>query len=184
MTSNNAEVSSAALIELQTDLTRLSESLHELYDLMNTDMTNVAEFWRDPKYQVFVSGYRPQINKCEEISERYSEWCKRVLDPTIERVIAIETTDVGGDGGGGVGIGNGGGSSDSGSSVAGGNNRGFNLGSKDKAQRFRDAAAGVRERIDKMTPGPQGSGFSTPQNERPYTPTPQQINDILNGKRR
>ena len=99
MPSNDSRVSSAALIELKTDLTHLSESLHEIYDLMNADMSQVGEYWEDPKYAEFVSGYQPQIAKCEEISERYSEWCKRVLDPTIEKVIAIETTDVGGDGG-------------------------------------------------------------------------------------
>ena len=76
MPSNDSRVSSAALIELKTDLTHLSESLHEIYDLMNADMSQVGEYWKDPKYAEFVSGYQPQIAKCEEISERYSEWCK------------------------------------------------------------------------------------------------------------
>lgn len=99
MASSYLEVGSAALTELQTDLIKLSASLHEIYDLMNADMTQVGEAWRDGKYEEFISGYKPQINKCEEISQRYTEWCHRVLEPAIEEAIEIETTDVGGDGG-------------------------------------------------------------------------------------
>lgn len=94
-----AQVSSEALQELQSSLKQLSQTLHEIYDLMNADMTAVGEFWRDPKYEQFVESYRPKINKCEEISERYNEWCGSVLDPLIEKVIKIEDTDVSGDGG-------------------------------------------------------------------------------------
>jgi len=99
MASSYLEVGSAALTELKTDLIKLSASLHEIYDLMNADMTQVGEAWRDGKYEEFISGYKPQINKCEEISQRYTEWCHRVLEPAIEEAIEIETTDVGGDGG-------------------------------------------------------------------------------------
>jgi hypothetical protein len=93
---SNAVTGSVALTELKNDLTRLSDTLHTIYDLMNADMTQVGQAWQDGQYQQFVDGYKPQINKCEEISERYKEWCLRVLDPTIENVIAVEKTDVGG----------------------------------------------------------------------------------------
>ena len=76
MASSYLEVGSAGLTTLKEDLTKLANSLHEIYDLMNADMRQVGEAWRDGKYEEFVSGYRPQINKCEEISQRYSEWCK------------------------------------------------------------------------------------------------------------
>lgn len=92
---SNAVTGSVALTELKNDLTRLSDTLHTIYDLMSADMTQVGQAWQDGKYQEFVDGYKPQINKCEEISERYKEWCLRVLDPTIENVIAVEKTDVG-----------------------------------------------------------------------------------------
>lgn len=95
MASNSGAVTgSAALTELKNDLTQLSTTLHEIYELMNTDMRNIGDAWQDGKYQEFVEGYRPQINKCEEIANRYAEWCQRVLDPTIENVIAVEKTDV------------------------------------------------------------------------------------------
>lgn len=125
MASNSAVTGSAALTELKNDLTRLSATLHEIFELMNADMRQIGDAWQDGKYQEFVEGYRPQINKCEDISKRYKEWCIRVLDPTIENVIAVEKTDVGsgnsvgsssaavgatataGAGGGGVGMANG-----------------------------------------------------------------------------
>lgn len=100
MAANNAEVSSEALTGLQTDLTQLSNSLHEIFDLMNADMSQVGEAWRDGKYEEFVNGYRPQINKCEEISVRYHDWCTRILSPAIERVVEVEQSNVGGDGSG------------------------------------------------------------------------------------
>ena len=104
---SNAVTSSAALTELKSDLTRLSATLHVIYDLMKTDMSQIGEAWQDGKYQEFIQGYEPQINKCEEISERYKEWCMKVLDPTIENVIAVERTDVSGGAGGGSTFGGG-----------------------------------------------------------------------------
>jgi hypothetical protein len=92
---SNAVTSSVALTELKNNLTNLSKSLHNIYDLMNTDMRQIGEAWQDGKYQEFVEGYKPQIDKCEEISVRYNDWCQRVLNPTIENVIAVERTDVG-----------------------------------------------------------------------------------------
>ena len=101
MASSIARVGSVALTELKTDLTSLSKTLHQIYDLMNADMRQVNAAWQDGKYEEFVQGYKPQIDKCEEISVRYGEWCTRVLEPTIDNVIAVEMTDVGGGGGGG-----------------------------------------------------------------------------------
>lgn len=96
MESTIAKVGSEALSELKTELTNLSSALHNIYELMNADMRQVNEAWQDAKYQEFVQGYQPQIRKCEDIANRYAEWCARVLDPTIENVIAVETTDVSG----------------------------------------------------------------------------------------
>lgn len=97
----NAAVSSAALSELGNDLTQLSATLHEIFELMNADMRQVNAAWQDDKYEQFVQGYRPQINKCEEISMRYRDWCTKVLAPEYERVVEIEKTDVSGGSAGG-----------------------------------------------------------------------------------
>ena len=95
MDSTIARVGSEALSVLKTDLTVLSKTLHDIYELMNADMRQVNVAWQDSKYQEFVDHYQPQIQKCDEIANRYAEWCARVLDPTIENVISVETTDVG-----------------------------------------------------------------------------------------
>ena len=102
MATSIARVGSVALTELKADLTCLSKTLHQIYELMNADMRQVNAAWQDGKYQEFVQNYQPQIQKCEEIANRYADWCTRVLDPTIENVISVERTDVGG-GGGSVG---------------------------------------------------------------------------------
>lgn len=118
MDSTIARVGSEALSDLKIDLTNLSKALHEIYELMQADMRQVNVAWQDSKYQEFVDNYQPQIQKCDEIANRYTEWCTKVLDPTIENVIAVETTDVGD-----VGASVGGGSADAafvgGAAVAG-----------------------------------------------------------------
>jgi len=138
MAANNAEVSSEALTGLQTDLTQLSNSLHEIFDLMNADMSQVGEAWRDGKYEEFVNGYRPQINKCEEISVRYHDWCTRILSPAIERVVEVEQSNVGGDGSG-TAVSSGSAAAGAGasgaivSSLNNGKATGFNMGDKSSA---------------------------------------------------
>ncbi len=127
---SNAITGSVALTELKSDLTQLSTTLHEVFDLMNADMSKVGDAWQDGKYQEFVDGYRPQIQKCEDISVRYSEWCKRVLDPTIDNVIAVERTDVGSGSGsiGGVGAAGAVSSGSAAVSTSSGKAGGFNMG--------------------------------------------------------
>lgn len=95
MASSNAVTSSAALTELKNDLTNLSATLHDIFELMSADMSQVGQTWQDGKYQEFVDNYKPQIQKCEDISIRYKNWCTKVLDPTIENVMNVERTDVG-----------------------------------------------------------------------------------------
>lgn len=139
MDSTIARVSSAALIELKNDLTQLSKALHVIYDLMNTDMRQVGEAWRDGKYQEFVQGYQPQIQKCEEIANRYAQWCSDVLQPTIENVIAVETTYVGGNSVGSESVGDG-------TAVAA--NTGFNLGTTESSSSPQKPSSKVAADID------------------------------------
>lgn len=191
MASSYLEVGSQGLTELKNDLTNLSKALHELFELMNADMCQVGEAWRDGKYEEFVNGYRPQINKCEEISERYAEWCKKVLEPAIEECIEIETTDVGGDSGspssgGAAYAASGGGSS---GSAGGDKYGGFNMGggeplsSSEKAERFREATRRLKEQMGDDGFKPSDSGFDPIENERPAL-TPEQWNQLFNGRQR
>lgn len=90
-------VSSTALIDLQNNLKNLSSKLHELYEVMNTDMHQLGAEWRDGKYEEFIAGYRPQIIKCEDASQNYKEWCTTVLQDLIDKVKGMENSNVGTD---------------------------------------------------------------------------------------
>lgn len=96
MDNNDAKVSSAELTTLQSDLIQLSAQLHELYELMNSDVSSLGEYWRDQKYDEFITGYKPQMDKMEEISERYHEWATKDLQTTIDNVTDAEGVDVSG----------------------------------------------------------------------------------------
>lgn len=109
--SNNAQVSSAALTELKTDLASLSKSLHEVYDLMTADLSQIGETWRDSKYDDFRKAYGRQIQECENIADNYDAWCKTVLEPAIDSVAKIENTSMTTESGGGA-TGSGSGGSD------------------------------------------------------------------------
>ena len=74
MASSNVRTSSEALTNLQTDLSTLSEDLHQTYNLMYDYMLKVGEFWQDRKYEEFVEDYQPKIEKCDEIATRYEEY--------------------------------------------------------------------------------------------------------------
>ena len=43
----NVATNSAALTELKSDLTHLSKDLHEIYELMTTEMRQLSDFWQD-----------------------------------------------------------------------------------------------------------------------------------------
>lgn len=94
MATSSVEVSSAILTELQNDLTSLKESLHDIYDLMNYDLSQIGETWRDQQYSDFKNAHQKNINECENISIRYEEWCKTKIEPLIQSVEDIEKTSV------------------------------------------------------------------------------------------
>lgn len=99
-----AVTGSIALEQLKDDLTVLANNLRELHSTLTSQMTTLGESWQDSQYQQFVDGYKPQIEKCAEIADRYDYGCKNFLAPQIENVRAIEQTDLSG-GGFGSGIG-------------------------------------------------------------------------------
>jgi hypothetical protein len=141
-----AKVSSAELMTLQSDLVNLSNQLHELYELMNSDVSSLAEYWRDQKFDEFLTGYQPQMEKMEEISVRYHEWATKDLQVTIDNVIATEGVDVSGDS-----VGSSGSSSPSG---GGGNSSDPLAGNmfgkkKSKADRFREASREIKDGMEK-----------------------------------
>ena len=94
MATGIAKTSSVALTNLRDELLRLSGTLLDTYDILDTDMTQLGDEWRDDKYKEFIDEYQPQIKKCEEISIRYKEWCEEKINPIIETVEELEIQDV------------------------------------------------------------------------------------------
>ena len=152
MASSFLEVGSEGLKALKDDLTNLSKSLHQVYELMNADLSKLGEAWRDSKY--------------EEIAQRYEDWCKKVLDPAIEKCIKIETTDVSGN--------NAGPSMDSYVNSTSSST----TTTPSKADRFREGAARVQARINVL----RGQGINP--NERLYPPQGMILQEEAEDKRK
>lgn len=83
-------VSSKSLRQLQTDLISLSERLQEIYDLLKTNETKLAEDWRDDKYDEFEEDFKYSREKITEMSKRYDYWANGYLPPIIEIVEEYE----------------------------------------------------------------------------------------------
>lgn len=91
MASNTgAEVSSKALIGLQSNLIALSKNLEELYNALHDNKTKLSEEWRDEKYNEFAEEFEQSERVISELSEKYSEWANNYLPPRINAVIEIE----------------------------------------------------------------------------------------------
>lgn len=93
--SNNIYVSSACLIELQSNLKQLSTNLKDLYELLSSNISAIAEVWQDEKYTEFDEEFSARKEKIIEISENYNKWASNTLPPIIEDVIAAEKVRIG-----------------------------------------------------------------------------------------
>ena len=138
MSESNVKVSKKALSGLKSNLLQLSGTLHEIYDLMNRDLSDISSEWRDGKYDEYRDAYSQDIKKCDEIANAYEEWCKGVIDPLTESVETITGTQVtpngggssSGGGGAAAGAGAAGAAGGAASSAKQSKMRGFNTGKK------------------------------------------------------
>ncbi len=96
MQNSGTYVSSKSLIELQSDLNKLSERLMEIYDLINQNISSVHEDWTDNKFDEFNENFKPSNDLIQELSEKYKDWAMNYLPPRIEEAIAYEefNTDI------------------------------------------------------------------------------------------
>lgn len=83
-------VSSAALIELQSELNALSEAMAELYEALNGDMGKLAQGWTDEKFGEFQENFRSRQEMIASLSEKYKQWANGYLPPRIELAIKHE----------------------------------------------------------------------------------------------
>ena len=126
---------------LKSQLMILSGQLMEIKELMSADVSSLGEQWQDDKYEEYVAGYQKRIDAAGEISERYKEWCDKVLQEVIDKATDVDKTSVTDDdapvGGGG---------SSSGSGGFGGMER---WQPKNKVDQFKAGAQKVREEAAK-----------------------------------
>lgn len=92
---SNIYVSSECLIELQGNLKQLSANLKDLYDLLSSNISTLAEVWQDEKYTEFDEEFSARKERIVEISENYNKWASSTLPPIIDTVIAAEKVKIG-----------------------------------------------------------------------------------------
>ena len=93
--SGNIYVSSDCLMELQNNLKQLSANLKDLYDLLSSNISALAEVWQDEKYTEFDEEFSTRKEKIIEISDNYNKWASSTLPPIIDTVIAAEKVKIG-----------------------------------------------------------------------------------------
>lgn len=94
-TSSHAEVSSQALIDLQSDLNKLSGNLKGLYELVVQAMSSLSQEWRDQKFDEFEQEFHSSREMIMELSDKYYEWANQYLPPRIEVIKDIEGRGMG-----------------------------------------------------------------------------------------
>ncbi len=82
--------SSKSLIQLQTDLLKLSSSLKETYELLKDNESELSDHWMDEKFEEFEKDFKSSRDHIIELSDKYEGWAKQYLPPIIEVVIEYE----------------------------------------------------------------------------------------------
>lgn len=90
-----AYVSSAKLIDLQSQLNQLANNLDECYQLLCEDVKQLGESWQDEKYEEFDVEFKDTREKIAEIAEKYRQWANTHLPPRIELAQQMEGQRVG-----------------------------------------------------------------------------------------
>lgn len=91
----HAEVTSEALVELQSKVLKLSSDIHEMYDYVASNLNLLAEEWRDEKFMEFMESFESRKEKIAEISTRYEQWAKVPLQRVIDDVVRYEQEKAG-----------------------------------------------------------------------------------------
>lgn len=87
---NFAHVSSKSLIELQSNLLKLSDELNNTYDTLRSREADLGEAWMDDKFAEFEEDFRSSRELILELSEKYRFWANKYLPPYIELAIEYE----------------------------------------------------------------------------------------------
>lgn len=93
--SSHAEVTSVALVDLQSKVLSLSRDIHEMYEFISDNLRVLGEEWRDEKFAEFDENFRMTRVQVEEIAERYDKWAKGPLQKVINDVVTYEKAKAG-----------------------------------------------------------------------------------------
>lgn len=88
-----AHVSSRSLIELQSNLRRLSERLNETYETLRNNEVKLGESWMDDKFSEFEEEFKSSRELISELSEKYLHWANYYLPPYIELALKYEAAN-------------------------------------------------------------------------------------------
>jgi hypothetical protein len=94
MDNSVAKVSSKELIALQSQLLKLSADIEEVSNAVEYGLKNLAENWRDNKYEEFKTEFQVVQNRIVEIAEKYKNWANQYLPPRIEGVQKAENLNM------------------------------------------------------------------------------------------
>lgn len=179
MSDSNMHVRSESLKNLQDDLISLSGNLTEIYDAMNADLSHMAQYWEDDKFDEFKQVHNPQIEGVEQKSKDYKAWANGPLEEEYQVVLKYEGKTFGS--GGGSGVSGAGTSTKTGAATESAGQQAQQKKKKDKfhvaIDKMNQEMAGASD--NKPIPPKPDSGFETPENYRKQQQlTPQQIADI------
>ena len=88
--SSEQYVQREALETLQQELNTMSDSLKDLYDMVETAKNTLHEHWKDVKYEEFDQVFTAHQKTMEELSLKYKEWASKYIQERIDVLIEIE----------------------------------------------------------------------------------------------
>lgn len=81
---SEANVTLKNLLDLQSDLTSLSQALLECYEVLDSNISALSEKWQDEKFEEFEASFRTRKEQIMFLSEKYKMWATQYLPPRID----------------------------------------------------------------------------------------------------
>lgn len=81
---SEANVTLKNLLDLQSDLTSLSQALLECYEVLDSNISALSEKWQDEKFEEFEASFRSRKEQIMFLSEKYKMWATQYLPPRID----------------------------------------------------------------------------------------------------
>lgn len=92
---SEANVTLKNLLDLQSDLTSLSQALLECYEVLDSNISALSEKWQDEKFDEFEASFRTRKEQIMFLSEKYNMWATQYMPPRIDVIKEALGTSVG-----------------------------------------------------------------------------------------